>query len=142
MGHKAEQSQLDANLAFLRDEKGCDIDTLEGLQRTLAWVATTIPENLMYGEPTGDSFDIYMGSIRRGMLMDDIIIAAHYVGAGLLCPSDHLLIVVGRYPVIRIDESDPVSLRLPYPDVLGSALVKIDLTVDRTELIGISLLIS
>ena len=74
MGHKAEQSQLDANLAFLRDEKGCDIDTLEGLQRTLAWVATTIPENLMYGEPTGDSFDIYMGSIRRGMLMDDIML--------------------------------------------------------------------
>ena len=71
---KPEISQLDANLMFLQAEKGCNIDTPEGLQRTLAWVATTNPENLMIGESTGDSFDIYMGSIRREMLMDDIML--------------------------------------------------------------------
>ena len=64
-------SQNDVNLEFI-ESKGFDVTTKKGLQKALLWLETTNPDNLMYGEPTGDPFDIQMGSLRRGMLIESV----------------------------------------------------------------------
>lgn len=64
----AQQDQDAANLAFL-ETKGF---SRKDLARAKKWVETTDPDNLMLGEPTGDPFDIAMGQMRRGMLLETI----------------------------------------------------------------------
>ena len=64
-------SQDDANLVFI-ESKGFDTKTAEGLQKALKWVQTVSSDYLLYGEPTGDPFDIAMGEMRRPMLIDSV----------------------------------------------------------------------
>lgn len=52
--------QQDINLTFL-SHKGFDIITLDGLQKALFWLKTADADELMYGDGTGDSFDIMVG---------------------------------------------------------------------------------
>ncbi len=66
---KREQHQ--ANLQFIAS-KGFDVSSPEGLQAALEWVKTTDPDNLLYGEGTGDPFDVQMGTLRRGMLIETL----------------------------------------------------------------------
>ena len=63
---------VNSALWFLKVDKGKDVDTIPGLKKTREWVRTADPDDLMLGDPTGDSFDIMMGSVRRGMLLDAI----------------------------------------------------------------------
>lgn len=64
-------TQHDANLSFI-DSKGFDIHTAAGLQKALEWLKFTSGDNLMYGDPTGDEFDIVMGEMRRPMLVESV----------------------------------------------------------------------
>ena len=66
-----EQEQHSVNLQFIED-KGFDVHTRTGLEKALHWLETTDPDNLMYGDPTGDPMDIAMGEIRRGMLIGTV----------------------------------------------------------------------
>ena len=61
----------DVNLDFIAS-KGFDVTSKKGLQKALLWLETTSPDNLLYGEPTGDPFDIQMGRLRRGMLIESV----------------------------------------------------------------------
>ena len=67
----SEIDRQESNLYFLTT-KGFDINTMVGLQQAKEWLETADPDELMLGEPTGDSFDIQMGSLRRGMLIKTV----------------------------------------------------------------------
>lgn len=45
---------------------------MAGLQQAKEWLETADLDELMLGEPTGDAFDIQMGSLRRGMLIKTV----------------------------------------------------------------------
>ena len=64
-------TQRDINLTFLQS-KGFDTSSINSLQEALTWLQTTDADNLMYGEPTGDEFDIMVGEMRRPMLIDSV----------------------------------------------------------------------
>ena len=66
-----EMSLEESNLEFI-ESKGFDIKSLDGLKKALAWLKTTHGDNLMYGDPTGEEFDIMMGELRRPMLIDSV----------------------------------------------------------------------
>ena len=66
-----EFSLDESNLEFI-ESKGFDIKSLDGLNKALAWLKTTHGDNLMYGDPTGEEFDIMMGELRRPMLIDSV----------------------------------------------------------------------
>lgn len=65
-------TQQDINLTFL-SRKGFDTTTLNGLQKTLFWLKTADADELMYGDGTGDSFDIMVGEMRRPMLIESVM---------------------------------------------------------------------
>lgn len=64
-------TQRDINLTFIAS-KGFDTDTLKGLKSALKWLKTADADNLMYGEPSGDEFDIMVGEMRRPMLIASV----------------------------------------------------------------------
>lgn len=64
-------TQQDINLTFL-SHKEFDITTLDGLQKALFWLETADADELMYGDGTGDSFDIMVGEMRRPMLIESV----------------------------------------------------------------------
>lgn len=64
-------TQQDINLTFL-PHKEFDITTLDGLQKALFWLKTADADELMYGDGTGDSFDIMVGEMRRPMLIESV----------------------------------------------------------------------
>lgn len=64
-------TQRDINLTFI-ESKGFDTYTKEGLNKALKWLKTTDADNLMYGEPSGDEFDIMVGEMRRPMLISSV----------------------------------------------------------------------
>ena len=64
-------SQRDINLTFV-ESKGFDTYTKEGLTKALKWLKTADADNLMYGEPSGDEFDIMVGEMRRPMLISSV----------------------------------------------------------------------
>ena len=49
-----------------------DISGLDGLNQALNWPKTADADNLMYGEPSGDEFDIMVGEMRRPMLIASV----------------------------------------------------------------------
>lgn len=67
-------TQRDINLTFI-SSKGFDVYTTEGLNKALHWIKTTDADNLMYGEPSGDEFDIMADEMRRPMLIDSVEMA-------------------------------------------------------------------
>jgi len=67
----SKQDQHQLNLQFVAS-KGFDVKAQSGLEEALAWLKTTDPDNLLYGEPTGDPFDVRMGALRRSMLIETI----------------------------------------------------------------------
>ena len=67
----SEIDRQESNLYFLTT-KGFDIKTMVGLQQAKEWLETADSDELMLGEPTGDAFDIQMGSLRRGMLIKTV----------------------------------------------------------------------
>lgn len=67
----SEMDEQRVNLNFLA-HKGFDVKTVKGLMEAKAWLETANPDDLMYGEPTGDEFDIAVGSMRRGMLLKTV----------------------------------------------------------------------
>lgn len=64
-------TQRDINLTFI-SSKGFDVDTTDGLTQALNWLKTADADNLMYGEPSGDEFDIMVGEMRRPMLISSV----------------------------------------------------------------------
>lgn len=64
-------TQDQVNLNFIA-YKGFDIHSAVGLQKALTWLQTTGADNLMYGNPAGDSFDITVGEMRRPMLIASV----------------------------------------------------------------------
>lgn len=64
-------TQRDINLTFI-SSKGFDVYTTEGLNKALHWFQTADADNLMYGEPSGDEFDIMVGEMRRPMLISSV----------------------------------------------------------------------
>lgn len=64
-------TQRDINLTFI-SSKGFDVYTPEGLSKALHWLKTADADNLMYGEPSGDEFDIMVGEMRRPMLISSV----------------------------------------------------------------------
>lgn len=64
-------TQRDINLTFIAS-KGFDTSSLTGLQDALKWLKTADADNLMYGEPSGDEFDIMVGEMRRPMLIASV----------------------------------------------------------------------
>ena len=46
--------------------------TVDGLNKALHWLQTADADNLMYGEPSGDEFDIMVGEMRRPMLIASV----------------------------------------------------------------------
>ena len=64
-------TQRDINLTFI-ESKGFDTYTKEGLNKALKWLKTEDADNLMYGEPSGDEFDIMVGEMRRPMLISSV----------------------------------------------------------------------
>lgn len=64
-------TQRDINLTFI-SSKGFDVYTTEGLNKALKWLQTVSPDNLMYGEPSGDEFDFMVGEMRRPMLINSV----------------------------------------------------------------------
>ncbi len=67
----SEMDEQRVNLDFLA-HKGFDVKTAKGLMEAKVWLETADPDDLMYGEPTGDEFDIAVGSMRRGMLLKTV----------------------------------------------------------------------
>lgn len=67
----SEMDEQRVNLNFLA-HKGFDVKTVKGLMEAKAWLETADPDDLMYGEPTGDEFDIAVGSMCRGMLLKTV----------------------------------------------------------------------
>ena len=66
-----EFSLDESNLEFI-ESKGFDIKSLDAINKALEWMKTTHGDNLMYGDPTGEEFDIMMGELRRPMLIDSV----------------------------------------------------------------------
>ena len=64
-------TQRDINLTFIQS-KGFDTYTITGLNSALTWLQTVSPDNLMYGEPSGDEFDFMVGEMRRSMLINSV----------------------------------------------------------------------
>ena len=64
-------TQRDVNLEFIAS-KGFDVSTLTGLRSARQWLENADADELMYGEPSGDPFDIFVGSMRRGMLIKSV----------------------------------------------------------------------
>ena len=64
-------TQRDINLTFI-SSKGFDVFTVDGLYKALKWLKTADADNLMYGEPSGDEFDIMVGEMRRPMLIASV----------------------------------------------------------------------
>lgn len=64
-------TQRDINLTFIAS-KGFDTSSLTGLHDALKWHKTTDADNLMYGEPSGNEFDIMVGEMRRPMLIASV----------------------------------------------------------------------
>ncbi len=64
-------TQRDINLTFI-SSKGFDVYTTEVLNKALHWLKTIDADNLMYGEPSGDVFDIMVGEMRRPMLIASV----------------------------------------------------------------------
>lgn len=64
-------TQRDINLTFIAS-KGFDTESIEGLQKALVWLQTADADNLMYGEPSGNEFDIMVGEMRRPMLIASV----------------------------------------------------------------------
>ena len=64
-------TQRDINLTFIAS-KGFDTSTLNGLNSALHWLQTADADNLMYGEPSGDEYDIMVGEMRRPMLISSV----------------------------------------------------------------------
>ena len=64
-------TQRDINLTFI-SSKGFDTSTPTGLNSALHCLKTVSPDNLMYGEPSGDEFDIMVGEMRRPMLIASV----------------------------------------------------------------------
>ena len=56
-------TQRDINLTFISSK---------GLNKALQWLKTADADNLMYGEPSGDEFDIMVGEMRRPMLISSV----------------------------------------------------------------------
>ena len=42
------------------------------LSSALNWIRTAVPDDLMLGDKTGESFDVTMGEFRRPMLMASV----------------------------------------------------------------------
>lgn len=61
--------QRDINLTFI-SSKG--LYTADGLNKALHWLKTADADNLMYGESSGDEFDIMVGEMRRPMLINSV----------------------------------------------------------------------
>ncbi|WP_303837959.1 hypothetical protein [Ruminococcus flavefaciens] len=61
-------TQRDINLTFI-ESKGFDVYDLKGLHAALKWLKTVDADSLLYGEPTGNEFDIMVGEMRRPMLI-------------------------------------------------------------------------
>ena len=64
-------TQNDASLEFILS-KGFDVSTIKGVEAAKKWLDEADPDELMYGEPAGDPFDILVGEMRRGMLIDSV----------------------------------------------------------------------
>lgn len=64
-------TQRDINLTFI-SSKGFDVYTADGLNKAFHWLKTADADNLMYGEPSGDEFDIMVGEMRRPMLINSV----------------------------------------------------------------------
>lgn len=64
-------TQHDANLEFLTS-KGFDIKSPDDLKKALHWLQVADGDDLMYGEPSGDDFDIMVGEMRRPMLIETV----------------------------------------------------------------------
>lgn len=64
-------TQRDINLTFI-SSKGFNVYTAEGLNEALHWLKTADADNQMYGEPSGDEFDIMVGEMRRPMLISSV----------------------------------------------------------------------
>ncbi len=64
-------TQQNINLTFI-SSKGFDVYTADGLNKALHWLKTADADNLMYGEPSGDEFDIMVGGMRRPMLIASV----------------------------------------------------------------------
>lgn len=64
-------TQRDINLTFI-ESKGFDVYDLKGLHAALKWLKTVDADKLLYGEPTGNEFDIMVGEMRRPMLISSV----------------------------------------------------------------------
>ena len=64
-------TQRDINLTFI-ESKGFDVYDLKGLHAALKWLKTVDADRLLYGEPTGNEFDIMVGEMRRPMLISSV----------------------------------------------------------------------
>ena len=64
-------TQRDINLPFIQS-KGFATSTLTRLNSALTWLQTVSPDNLMYGEPSGDEFDFMVGEMRRPILINSV----------------------------------------------------------------------
>ena len=62
----------EAHLRFLSEEKGQPVDSVEGLKNTMFWLRSVNPDELLYGEASGDPFDIMIGTMRRGELIEAV----------------------------------------------------------------------
>lgn len=70
-GSASMNTQQDVNLTFL-SQKGFDTSTFEGLKKALLWLQNADSDELMYGNPTGDPFDVMVGEMRRPMLISSV----------------------------------------------------------------------
>lgn len=50
--------------------KGFDIKSVEGLKSARIWLESAEPDELFYGDPTGDPMDICMGELRKPILIN------------------------------------------------------------------------
>ena len=64
-------TQRDINLTLI-SSTGFNVSTADGLNKALHWLKTADADNLMYGEPSGDEFDIMVGEMRRPMLISSV----------------------------------------------------------------------
>lgn len=67
-----EREQCIRNSLSNYNSKGFDVYTADGLNKALHWLQTADADNLMYGEPSGDEFDIMVGEMRRPMLINSV----------------------------------------------------------------------
>ena len=73
----------------------------------------------------------------KGMFMNQVIVAAGNIGAGLLGLIYQALVEVGHDPVVRIYESNPFSPGFPYSDILGSTLMAVPVRMNGSEAVRI-----